>query len=257
MYPLLRRGDQLPTVAAAQILINRAMRRGEQIAVDGIFGSKTQAAVRDFQRGARLNPDGIVGEQTWKALIGGQNLEVVDAVDVTNPRDLGVEDEAIRAAGGDPIASFGMCRGVRVVVDRVMARGGAARVVLLRFHGHGAPGYMGLTVGTGEHATSEFGLSSLDVLVRFLARMRPIFCPFGSAELHGCRVGAGIGGRRLIQGLSFAWGVPVTAGLRTQYGGGFTTFRFEGPTITALPNGGNLRSWARSLPESALMSVNR
>jgi len=85
MYPLLRQGDRLPTVAAVQILINRAMRRGEQIAVDGVFGPKTRDAVRAFQTKSHVRPDGVVGEQSWRELIRGQGLQVIDAVDVTNP----------------------------------------------------------------------------------------------------------------------------------------------------------------------------
>lgn len=36
--------------------------------VDGVFGKKTEDAVKRFQSNNRLKPDGIVGVQTWKAL---------------------------------------------------------------------------------------------------------------------------------------------------------------------------------------------
>ena len=39
-------------------------------AVDGIFGPKTQAAVKSFQRSAKITVDGIVGPQTRAALAG-------------------------------------------------------------------------------------------------------------------------------------------------------------------------------------------
>jgi len=37
--------------------------------IDGIFGPKTEAAVRAFQQMARIKVDGIVGPQTWGALL--------------------------------------------------------------------------------------------------------------------------------------------------------------------------------------------
>jgi peptidoglycan hydrolase-like protein with peptidoglycan-binding domain len=38
------------------------------VAVDGIFGGKTEAAVRAFQRTQHIVPDGIVGPKTWATL---------------------------------------------------------------------------------------------------------------------------------------------------------------------------------------------
>ena len=260
MYPLLRYGDRLPTVAAVQIFVNRKMRKGTYLVVDGIYGRKTRKAVRDFQEEKLyLKRDGIVGEETWRALIQGENLQVIDSVDLTNPKDMGYEDVDIRGAGGKPIINFGMCNGVRVVMQKIQARAGQGNVALLRFHGHGSPGYMGLTVGTGAMASSEFGVKFLDSLVKFVSPLAWIFASYGSAELHGCNVGSGRDGRRLVAGLATAWGVPVTAGIRGQYGGGCSTFRFEGPTITAFPNRGILKIWAQSIPVPEIhgMSVNR
>jgi peptidoglycan hydrolase-like protein with peptidoglycan-binding domain len=37
--------------------------------VDGIFGPKTESAVRDLQQNENLSVDGIVGKQTWTALL--------------------------------------------------------------------------------------------------------------------------------------------------------------------------------------------
>ena len=44
---------------------------GAAIAIDGIFGSDTDDAVRAFQTLLGLSVDGVVGEQTWNHLING------------------------------------------------------------------------------------------------------------------------------------------------------------------------------------------
>ena len=44
-------------------------RATDPVAVDGIFGVKTEAAVRAFQMDKHLSVDGVVGPKTWSALI--------------------------------------------------------------------------------------------------------------------------------------------------------------------------------------------
>jgi peptidoglycan hydrolase-like protein with peptidoglycan-binding domain len=41
------------------------------LAVDGVFGVKTRAAVRGFQKAVGITADGIVGSVTWRALVSG------------------------------------------------------------------------------------------------------------------------------------------------------------------------------------------
>jgi peptidoglycan hydrolase-like protein with peptidoglycan-binding domain len=65
-WPLVRRGDQAHPVPSLQYLLGG---RGHAVAVDGIFGPVTEAAVRAFQHQKGLAVDGIVGPQTWSALI--------------------------------------------------------------------------------------------------------------------------------------------------------------------------------------------
>ena len=42
--------------------------KGAKIIADSDFGSKTEAAVKAFQRANKLVPDGRVGPYTWAAL---------------------------------------------------------------------------------------------------------------------------------------------------------------------------------------------
>ena len=53
--------------------LQRALRRTPdlQIAVDGEFGPKTEAAVKLFQQSTGLVVDGVVGPRTWQALPDG------------------------------------------------------------------------------------------------------------------------------------------------------------------------------------------
>jgi len=58
----VRRGDNGEAVRAAQVLL-------PDLAVDGQFGAKTEAAVRAFQDKFLATTDGIVGLKTWWALV--------------------------------------------------------------------------------------------------------------------------------------------------------------------------------------------
>lgn len=42
------------------------------VQVDGIFGKRTEAAVKEFQKANNLLVDGIVGSKTWKVLLTGE-----------------------------------------------------------------------------------------------------------------------------------------------------------------------------------------
>jgi peptidoglycan hydrolase-like protein with peptidoglycan-binding domain len=65
-WPLVRQGNQHHPVKTLQYLLRA---RGRNLAVDGIFGPDTNAAVRAFQQQKGLAVDGVVGPATWSALI--------------------------------------------------------------------------------------------------------------------------------------------------------------------------------------------
>ena len=74
-YPgkLIRVGSTGPEVVVIQTELNRIGRNYPAIpkipVVDGVFGPKTEAAVRKFQQIFNLQVDGIVGSATWYALV--------------------------------------------------------------------------------------------------------------------------------------------------------------------------------------------
>ena len=69
----LRRGTSGPSVVVIQTELNRISQNYPAIpkipSVDGLFGARTEAAVRKFQEVFNLTPDGIVGPATWYALV--------------------------------------------------------------------------------------------------------------------------------------------------------------------------------------------
>ena len=71
-YPL-RRGATGPSVVTAQVMLNRISQNYPAIpkipSVDGIFGARTEAAVRKFQEVFDLGVDGIIGPATWNSLV--------------------------------------------------------------------------------------------------------------------------------------------------------------------------------------------
>ncbi|UQU61860.1 peptidoglycan-binding protein [Couchioplanes caeruleus] len=93
-WPLTGQGAKEHPVPTLQYLLRA---RGHSVAVDGIFGPRTDAAVRSFQREKGLTVDGIVGPRTWSALI----IEVRRGAEGDAVR--GVQEEfQFRNLSGDP-----------------------------------------------------------------------------------------------------------------------------------------------------------
>lgn len=65
----LKKGNKGDAVKYAQSQLNGA---GAKIGADGIFGSKTAAAVKAFQQKNKLGADGVIGPKTWEPLAKGK-----------------------------------------------------------------------------------------------------------------------------------------------------------------------------------------
>lgn len=87
--PMLRRGSRGSAVVELQ---QRLGRTGFPLQADGIFGIRTDAAVRSFQSAKGLAVDGIVGPKTWAALLGGGNPPVLTST--CNPYQSAFEQAA-------------------------------------------------------------------------------------------------------------------------------------------------------------------
>ncbi len=69
--PILRNGSKGNTAKALQRMLHAmGYALGSKNPMDGIFGSKTEAAVKAYQKANGLYVDGIVGKKTWDKLLG-------------------------------------------------------------------------------------------------------------------------------------------------------------------------------------------
>ena len=253
-YVLLKQGDKLPAAGVLQKLLNRG---GAGLTPDGDFGSRTRTAVVNFQRPRRLAADGAVGQNTWPRISAGERLPIMDCIDIFDPSLMNLEMQDITRAGGNPLVIGGMSNGVEQAVQMIVSAS-PGNVFMLRFHGHGAPGVAGISFGQGGAGfghRADIDSGNLAVLLPILSRLRPIFGPYGCVQFMHCSTGRGPNGRAVLSSIARALGVPVSAGTVDQLGGGTSTFRFEGPTFTAIPGGATLSAWCAGLPDFAAMSV--
>ena len=67
---IVRPGDTGDKVRTVQGLLNARAGIGTPLAIDGVFGWKTQGAVEHIQVDHHITQDGIVGPATWPVLLG-------------------------------------------------------------------------------------------------------------------------------------------------------------------------------------------
>ncbi|HEV2322530.1 MAG TPA: peptidoglycan-binding domain-containing protein [Terracidiphilus sp.] len=257
-YPLLFRSNRLPAVAVLQKLLNRG---GARLTVDGDFGPRTQQAVINFQRLHRLKPDGIVGPETWPRISAAAGLPIVDCVDIFDPLLVEDTEGPIKRAGGHPNLLGGLCNGVEQAVSMILSAS-PSNVFLLRFHGHGAPGVAGVAFGRGDTGGAWDQKSDIDVdtladTLPLLSRLKKIFGPYGCVQFMHCETGKGPQGLNLLSKIAGALGVPASAAVTEQCGLGMGNlpFGYTGQTVTAVPRGGTIAVWARTLPDFAGVCV--
>lgn len=107
--PVLRSGSAGEDVRTLQ---KRLREHGATMAVDGVFGDRTDRAVRAFQSSVGLRVDGVVGTRTWRALEGSAGSAVAtDAGDGTSGSGTSVGrsidgDSAVAAAAAQVGAPY-------------------------------------------------------------------------------------------------------------------------------------------------------
>lgn len=103
-WPVVRQGasNSAVTVRSLQYLLNA---HGAGLTVDGIFGARTNSAVRNYQAGHGLVVDGIVGPQTWSSVLvtvrrGSAGPAVKAFQDQMNARNIAAGGTAYLAVDG-------------------------------------------------------------------------------------------------------------------------------------------------------------
>jgi hypothetical protein len=254
-------GERSPRVVLIQILLNRAG-TDPQLTVDGRFGAKTRAAVIAFQRSVHgLHTSGHIDPITWHKLPRGKDMNVLDVVDVGDPKIGGLARHELTHAGGHPIELAKMCNGVGQMVGSAFANSANGSVALLRITGHGNLGrWLTVSVGDVVDATraekkilasedhSYISAENFDKLALVLAPLKSIFASYGTAEHGGCSLGGRKGTRELLHKLADLWDVPVSVGVGLQH----SYLKFDGATFTAYPENGTLNSWSRQFRDMSL-----
>jgi peptidoglycan hydrolase-like protein with peptidoglycan-binding domain len=103
-WPVLQQGaaNSAVTVRSLQYLLDA---HGAGLTVDGIFGPRTNVAVRNYQAGHGLVVDGIVGPHTWSSLLvtvhrGSVGPAVKAFQDQMNSRSIAAGGSAYLAVDG-------------------------------------------------------------------------------------------------------------------------------------------------------------
>ena len=257
--------ERSPRVTLLQILLKDEYR----LRVDGVFGPKTLAAVRQFQSSHGEFPGGLPTPKTWKYLLEGTGLTVVSSIDAGDPGLAKEDARALEAVGDKPILLGAMCNGLGQLITEVSARCGGLKLAALRLDGHGNLGRW-MTISVGEVADlskenpREYRLVAKEYfsyinpthfakVAPLLSQLSSKFAPFGFAEHHGCSLGKRPETRKMMAKLANLWRVPISVGTRLQSFGVIADF--EGPVFTAYPAGMNLHAWSQQFQKTTVRTM--
>ncbi len=119
----LRLGDRGEEVAFLQRLLSEA---GFPIPADGVFGPRTEAALRDLQSARGLAPDGLAGAKTWAAFERASAPEAVEPP----PSRLEIEADRLIRHRGKLLALLGALAALREDLSRALTGLGLSPEVL-------------------------------------------------------------------------------------------------------------------------------
>ena len=150
----VEKGEKSARVVALQILLNRDPAIRPRLVTDGSFGGKTATAVNTFRERVmrQSGPSGVADPPMWHFLKSRAQLQVIEAVDVTDPAVVSFVLPKLSPAA-ILIESGGMSNGVSQLITEIRARTqGQQSIMMLRLHGHGGPGLVAISAGS-RHST--------------------------------------------------------------------------------------------------------
>src|SRR4051794_20685298 len=206
----VRRGDIGPRVIMIQGILKTV---GQAVAIDGIFGPMTEAAVIRYKAtlpGA--TPGGAIDLETWRVIERSSGYRIINIVDAEDPAQRQRVMSGLTRAGAEAIIMYGMSNAVAQAISEVINRAGASGVLaMVRFYSHGGPGAQGVGMGTdGGMLQHMSGVSSqhFPAMRAEFQRLNDVLAPFGCVDMMGCSVGSGTPGRTLLHNVADAVGRP-------------------------------------------------
>lgn len=170
---------------------------------------------------------------------------IIDVVDTVDSSFKDYEVAWIKFRRGK-LVTMSKGESVPIMVRRVLAKADSS-IKHLRFHGHGYPGCQGIAMGNKRSSNPYDCISSknFDIVSPMLKLLGEKLSSGAKVDLLGCNVAQGQEGSALLTKLAKLWGVPITAGINTQFAASpkvdlsraseNVSLTHEGPTKTFYP----------------------